>query len=80
MSSVVDRLILRFGRERWNEHLKLAATALNGLAIACLVGAFVAPFVNATPPRIAALFLLSLFGLFLHMAAQIVVGYYRGKD
>lgn len=76
----VEALVIRFGRERWNEHLKLGAAVFNGLSIASFVGAFVAPFVNAAPPRPWSIAVMVILGVLLHVAAQTVLRYYRGKD
>lgn len=78
--ALVEAMVGRFGRERWNEHVKLAATTLNGVGIAGLIGAFVAPMVNPASPEPISLLLLFGAGVLLHMAAQQVLRYYRGKE
>lgn len=71
-------VVSRFGRERWNEHVKLFAGLLNGIGIASVVGAFIAPLVNALPGQ--AMWALFTMGLTLHVAGQLCLRYYVGKD
>jgi hypothetical protein len=77
---ISEGLAAHFGRERWNEHVKLAAGAFNGLAIACFVGAFVAPLVNPAPPQALAIASLLTFGAALHLAAHAILRYFREKE
>lgn len=78
--TLVATMIGRFGRERWNEHVKLAATTVNSIGIACLIGAVVAPFVNPVPPGPAAVVVLLGAGVAIHVAAQQIMRYFRGKE
>lgn len=70
----------RFGRERWNEHVKLLASGVNSLAVAFLIGAFVAPVVSAHRPAFWETLLLMAFAAGLGVAAQLVMSYYKGKE
>jgi hypothetical protein len=76
----VRLMVARFGRDRWNEHVKLVASMLNALAIACLVGALVAPVVNRVAASATVSFLLVLVGLLTHLVAQLVLRYIAAKD
>jgi hypothetical protein len=78
--AVIFRLVARFGRERWNEHLKLLTSLLNGLGIAAWVGALVAPNVSLSTPPIANVVGLAALGLFCHLAAQVLMRYFAGKE
>ncbi len=75
-----EQMAQRFGRERWNEHVKLLATALNGVSIACLIGGFVAPLINPVPPKLAVIPMLFVASFIMHVAAHEVLRYYRGKE
>lgn len=79
-AAFAEQMAGRFGRERWNEHVKLLAGALNGVSIVCLIGGFVAPLVNAVPPKLAVIPLLFIASFIMHMAAHEVLRYYRGKE
>lgn len=73
-----SRLIARFGRERWNEHVKLFANLMNGVSVASIVGAVVAPLISAAP--VAPAILLFSMGMVLHLAAQFALRYFVGKE
>ncbi len=79
-TTFVAKMVARFGRERWNEHVKMLATAFNGVSIACLIGGFVAPLVNSKPPSATAIPMLFAASVFMHVAAQQVLRYFRGKE
>jgi hypothetical protein len=53
---------------------------VSALGVASLIGGFVAPMVNPLPPNAVAIPLLIGAGAFLHMAAQIILHYYQGKE
>lgn len=76
----VDRMVLRFGRERWNEHVKLFSSIMNSVAAACAIGGFVAPLINPVPPSGLAVPILFGAAVLLHMAAHAAFRYYRGKE
>jgi hypothetical protein len=70
----------RFGRDRWNEHVKIVAVLLNAVAAACIIGALVAPLVNAGPMSPDANGRLLLGGLGLHFAAHFALRYIVQKE
>lgn len=76
----VRMMAARFGRDRWNEHVKLAATMFNAIAVASLIGAFVAPLVNVAPPAPAAVGFLIVSGVVVHLVGQLTLRYIARKD
>lgn len=76
----IATMVGRFGRERWNEHVKMFASAMSGVSVASFIGALVAPLVNSTPPGGWAIPMLIASGVILHVAAHLVLRYYQGKE
>lgn len=76
----VRMMVMRFGRDRWNEHVKLLAGFFNAIGAACMIGAFVAPIVNAMAPRPESAAFLAVVGLSLHLAAQYILRYIARKE
>ncbi|MBL8551902.1 MAG: hypothetical protein JNJ73_18080 [Hyphomonadaceae bacterium] len=76
----VALMVAKFGRDRWNEHLKIVGNLLNAVAAASVIGALVAPLVNqasATPDVSGALLIA---GASFHFAAHLTARYIAGKD
>lgn len=70
----------RFGRDRWNEHVKLAAGMFNAIGVAAIIGAFVAPLINETPRGLGVITFLAVIGMILHLVAQYVLRYIARKE
>jgi len=70
----------RFGRDRWNEHVKLLANLCNAIGGGCLIGAFVAPLVNGLGEISQSAPVLVVVGIGVHFAAQTILSYIVSKD
>jgi hypothetical protein len=70
----------RFGRERWNEHVKLVVNLCNAVSAASIIGALVAPLVNGGPtsPDISGVLILG--GFATHFAAHFATRYIVHKE
>ncbi len=78
--TIAHLMATRFGRDRWNEHVKLLASLLNAIAVAAIVGAFVAPLISGRLVQSDSAGLLLLAGLVLHGGAQAVLRYIVSRE
>ncbi len=76
----VRMMSVRFGRDRLNQHVRLLSTFFNAIGVACMIGAFVAPIINAAAPRPASAAFLVMIGLVLHLAGQYTLRYIARKE
>jgi hypothetical protein len=70
----------RFGRDRWNEHVKIIANLLNAVSAACIIGALVAPLVNVGAVSSDVNGRLLLGGVGLHFVAHLAMRYIVSKE
>ena len=71
----------RFGRKRFNEHVKLLANALNTLGIATMGAALILPAVNTGVASISITNVIWLLaGVTLHFAAQATLRLLRSEE